>query len=115
VLGPYAHSNGGAARRAGQTDAAADRQLDFDLVRRGVEQQFGPHARPGRVVIDLIGAPPVTLPILGPAPAAAESPRPQTAGEPAVSGKSGDDFRTVLWRGQVYGFSPTQAKVVAAL
>jgi hypothetical protein len=81
-----------------------------DLVRRWVEQQFGPHARPGRVVIDLIGAPPVTLPILG---ATAPAPNHQPANDSA--GPAGDEFRSVLWHGQVYGFSPAQAKVVATL
>jgi hypothetical protein len=83
-----------------------------DLVRRWVEHQFGPHARPGRIVIDLIGAPPVTLPILGgPAPVPATPP----AGDQPAPGTPGDEFRSVLWHGQVYGFTPAQAKVVATL
>lgn len=81
-----------------------------DLVRRWVEQQFGPHARPGRVVIDLIGAPPVTLPILGGPPPV---PQPQPHGDAADG--NGGDFRSLLWHGQVYGFNPSQAKVVAKL
>src|SRR5688572_4232062 len=85
-----------------------------DLVRRWVEHQFGPHARPGRVVIDLIGAPPVTIPILGQGPPTAEAVRTQPAVEAGAS-QSGDDFRSVLWHGQVYAFSAAQAKVVAAL
>lgn len=91
-----------------------------NLVRQWVEHQFGPHARPGRVVIDLIGAPPVTLPILGPGsvagePTRAEPTRAEASPAPAANGVAGDEFRSVLWHGKVYGFSPAQAKVVAAL
>jgi hypothetical protein len=84
-----------------------------DLVRRWVEQQFGPHARPGRVVIDLIGAPPVTIPILGTSAGAPLHPN-QNNGHDAT-GSAGDEFRSLLWHGQVYGFNPAQAKVVAKL
>ncbi len=88
-----------------------------DLVRRWVEQQFGPHARPARVVIELDGGAPVALPILAsaPAPEPARPPAPPAPAETNHTNHTGEDFRTVLWHGQVYGFNPAQAKVVAAL
>ncbi|HEY1381000.1 MAG TPA: hypothetical protein VGF55_29640 [Gemmataceae bacterium] len=85
-----------------------------DLIRRWVEQQFGPDARPGRIVIELHGAPPLTLPVLGTPPADEPTATSPPAREES-SVHSAEDFRTVLWHGQVYGFSPAQAKVVAAL
>jgi hypothetical protein len=85
-----------------------------DLIRRWVEQQFGPDARPARIVIELHGGPPVALPVLATPPA--DEPiltSPPTHEESADH--SAEDFRTILWHGQVYGFNPAQAKVVAAL
>jgi hypothetical protein len=55
------------------------------------------------------------LPILAPATAAIQPLRTQPAAEPKTDGQAADEFRSVLWHGQVYGFSPAQAKVVAAL
>jgi hypothetical protein len=81
-----------------------------DLVRRWIESQFGPNIRPVRIVIELIGAEPVALPILG-APAKA----PSQHSNVEVAKSAGDEFRSVLWHGQVFGFSPAQAKVVEKL